>query len=494
MGVNIFKGNIMSNLENKDLHLTCFSEESVEVDSVNTAENVEVQNAPPNSLDITASDISAGDNIENKVEIESASSDIQDDSQVSSEVNKRVEDTPKKVKKVFEEHELTNEHIVDKVEERLELPSDETFKKPQTKKEKRKKFLTTTLFILFNVIAVGVVLFIEIKDSNFLGFEDVMRRIGEHYEWLIILILAFAIHMLADTFVFFTLIRKCGYGNRYALSAKVAFLGTYYDNITPWATGGQPFQMHYMAKANIDAPTAITLPVVKHAIRVFAMDGLAIFFFIFAGTEVGGLILAGTIIWIIITPMLPLILMIFSKNIPFTLKMTRKIVHIGKKLHLVKDEEKATLKAQDNVDSFIAAFKFLGKRKSVILIVGLLSLIDLFAVATYPYLIVRMLGGAGSFGELISKAFYTTFAAGLIPTPGSSGAAEGSFYAVFNNVVPDGTLFWAVILYRVFTFYLPILCGVVIQLYDAIRGKRKVKLVKREITWLSQKTINNKNR
>ena len=105
-----------------------------------------------------------------------------------------------------------------------------------------------------------------------------------------------------------------------------------------------------------------------------------------------------------------------------------------------------------------------------------------------------MLGGAGSFGELISKAFYTTFAAGLIPTPGSSGAAEGSFYAVFNNVVPEGTLFWAVILYRVFTFYLPILCGVVIQLYDAIRGKRKVKLVKREITWLSQKTINNKNR
>ena len=105
-----------------------------------------------------------------------------------------------------------------------------------------------------------------------------------------------------------------------------------------------------------------------------------------------------------------------------------------------------------------------------------------------------MLGGEGGFGELISKAFYTTFSAGLIPTPGSSGGAEASFYAVFNNVVPEGTLFWAVILYRVFTFYLPILCGAVIQIYEAIVGKRKVKLVKKEISWLSQKTINNKNR
>lgn len=458
-----------------DLERTCFSD--VEEATVDLNKE-EVASISDENLEISE---------KNTVEYENIS---ESDNQADSENREEV----KKSKKVLEEYELTHEYVVDKVEERLELPSDETFKKPKTKKEKTKKWLTSLLFIAFNVIAVGIVLFIEIKDSNFLGFEDVMRRIGEHYEWLLILIFAFIAHMLADTFVFFAMINKCGYGHRFALSAKVAFLGTYYDNITPWATGGQPFQMHYMAKANIDTPTAITLPVVKHAIRVFAMDGLAIAFFIFAKTEVSGVILAGTIIWIIITPMLPLILMIFSKNIPFTLKMTRKIVHLGKKMKLVKDEEKAVAKAQDNVDSFIAAFKFLEKSKSIIFIVGALSLIDLFAVATYPYIIVRMLGGEGGFGELISKAFYTTFSAGLIPTPGSSGGAEASFYAVFNNVVPEGTLFWAVILYRVFTFYLPILCGAVIQIYEAIVGKRKVKLVKKEISWLSQKTINNKNR
>ena len=449
----------------------------------------------------TTSEMGVEDSVEVKEEIiEREENFVQEDSQNESnfESNNQIpcenSEEMKKSKKVLEEYELTHENVVDKVEERLELPSDESFKKPKTKKEKTKKWLTSLLFIAFNVIAVGIVLFIEIKDSNFLGFEDVMRRIGEHYEWLLILIFAFIAHMLADTFVFFAMINKCGYGHRFALSAKVAFLGTYYDNITPWSTGGQPFQMHYMSKSNIDTPTAITLPVVKHAIRVFAMDGLAILFFIFAKTEVSGVILAGTIIWIIITPMLPLILMIFSKNIPFTLKMTRKLVHLGKKMRLVKDEEKAVAKAQDNVDSFIAAFKFLEKSKSIIFIVGALSLIDLFAVSTYPYIIVRMLGGEGGFGELISKAFYTTFSSGLIPTPGSSGGAEASFYAVFNNVVPEGTLFWAVILYRVFTFYLPIICGVVIQIVDAIVGKRKIKLVKKEITWLSQKTINNKNR
>lgn len=400
----------------------------------------------------------------------------------------------KKTKKVLEDHELTHENIVGNAEERLVLPDENAYKKPKTKKEKRKKFLTSALFVAFNVIAVAVVLILEIKDSNFMGFKDIMQRIGDHYEWLILLILMFIVHMAADTFVFFALIRKCGYGKRLGLSTRVALLGTYYDNITPWATGGQPFQMLYMSKANIDTPTAITLPVVKHAIRVFAMDGLAIIFFIAFPTKVSLAILIGTIMWIIVTPMLPLVLMIFSKNIPFTLKMTKKIVGLGKKLRLVKDYDKAVAKAQDNVDSFIAAFKYLGKHKSIIFIVGALSLIDLFAVATYPYFIVKMLGGEGNFGELISKAFYTTFAAGLIPTPGSSGASEGSFYNVFDKIVPEGCLFWAVILYRIFTFYLPILCGVAVQLFDAIRGKKQYKLVKKEISWFSQKTIKKQDR
>ncbi len=409
----------------------------------------------------------------------------------------QAEATVVKSKKLLEDHELTHENVVGNVERRLELPPDETAQ-PKTKNSRRKKIITTLLFIAFNVIAVGVVLFLEIRDSEFLGFNDIMRRIGENWQWLIVLILMFLVHMAADTFVFFAMIRKCGYGHRYALSTKVAFLGTYYDNITPWSTGGQPFQMNYMAKANIDSATAITLPVVKHAIRVFAMDGLAIVFFILAkaihNTEVSLTILIASIIWIIITPMLPLILLIFSKNIPFTLKMTRKIVGLGKKLRLVKDYDKAVAKAQDNVDSFIAAFKFLSKRKSIIFIVGALSLVDLFAVATYPYFIVKLLGGDGSFVELIANSFYTQFSSGLIPTPGSSGAAEGSFYAVFSNVAPEGTLFWAVILYRLFTFYIPILCGVVILIVDGIIGKGKVKLVKKEITWLANKTINSKNR
>ncbi len=404
-----------------------------------------------------------------------------------------VEEDGKQKSKVFSDEELTHENIVGNVESRLELPPDQT-KSPKTQKSRRKKILTTVLFIAFNVIAVGVVLFLEIRGSDFMGFKDIMARIGANYQWLIVLILMFLAHMAADTFVFFAMIRKCGYGHRYALSAKVAFLGTYYDNITPWSTGGQPFQMNYMAKANIDAPTAITLPIVKHAIRVFAMDGLAIVFFAISKTDVSLTILIASIIWIIITPMLPLILLLFSKNIPFTLKMTRKLVGIGKKLRLVKDYDKAVAKAQDNVDSFIAAFKFLSKRKSIIFIVGALSLIDLFAIATYPYFIVRLLGGDGNFVDLIAKSFYTQFSAGLVPTPGSSGAAEGTFYSVFDGVAPEGTLFWAVILYRLFTFYIPILCGVVLLILDGIIGKGKVKLVKKEISWLANKTINSKNR
>ena len=191
----------MENYENQDLHLTCFTDDALSNEDNLGRENA-VEECTQNE-DITKNDIEVSCEANTPVEhsLEGVEEAVSSEEAVPSEEAVSSEDAPKK-KKILAESELTHEEVVGKVEERLELPSDESFKKPKTKKEKQKKWLTTILFILFNVIAVGVVLFLEIKDSNFMGFEDIMRRIGEHYEWLVILVLAFAVHMLARIHIF----------------------------------------------------------------------------------------------------------------------------------------------------------------------------------------------------------------------------------------------------------------------------------------------------
>ena len=378
------------------------------------------------------------------------------------------------------------------VEDRLTLP-EVAEGKAKTKKDKKKKWISTLILVAFNVIAIAVVLWLELKDDAqaFVGIDDLGKQIGGNYYWLLIALGAYAAHTLSDAFVYFTLIRQCGYGNRFGLALRVAILGKYYDNLTPWATGGQPFQMVYMAKASLDTPTACTLPFVKHTIRIFTLDAFVITLFAIYSDEISWVIKLGAALAIVFTSLLPVVVMVFSKKLNFTFKLTEKVVKLGVKMRLVKDYDKAVGKARDTVDSLAAAYKYLSYHKSTIVILAILSLIDLVAVGSYPYLIVRALGGEGSFWEIMSRSYFVTLSSGIIPTPGASGASEGAFYSVFDGATPAGTLFWAVILYRVLVFYLPIFVGLASQLIEGIMGRSHVKLVGKEVSWLKKKTIKN---
>ena len=168
---------------------------------------------------------------------------------------------------------------------------------------------------------------------------------------------------------------------------------------------------------------------------------------------------------------------------------------LGAKLKLVKNYDKAVGKARDTMDSLAAAYKYLSENRTTIIVLVILSMADLMILGLYPYFIVRALGGECGLFETVSKSYYVSLSSGIIPTPGASGASEASFYAVFDGLTPAGTLFWAVLLYRMLVFYLPIIMGVILHIVEALVGKRRVKrvtLVKREVAWYRRKTINNK--
>lgn len=364
----------------------------------------------------------------------------------------------------------------------------------KTPKARWKKALWTVAFIVFNVVAIAVVLYLEIRDEgeSFVGAAAIGDVLQKNLAFFGLALLCYVIHILADTFCYFALIKQCGYGNRFSLALKIAVLGKYYDNITPWSTGGQPFQIGYLIKANVDAPTACTLPIIKYAIRIFFMDALVIVLFSAVRVDVSPVIITGAAIGMVCSTLLPLLLVVFSGNVPFLLKVTRGFIKLMTKLKLVKDYDKAVHKAQDQVDSFLAAFRYLGKHKYMIVIIGGLTLIDCVAMGSLPFLIIRALGGDAGFFTSLTQSYYTTFSSGVIPTPGASGAAEGSFYSVFAASVPEGMLFWAVLMWRAIVFYLPIFIGIITLVIDWIKGKKKgkVSLVTKELRWLNKKTIN----
>lgn len=387
------------------------------------------------------------------------------------------------------------DEVMQNVEERLTLP--DTDKKARTKKEHGKKWIAAILLIAFNAVALAVVLYLELNNDaeGFLHAGELVKVMGAHREWLVLIVLAFLAHLAVDSLIYFVLIKQCGYGNRYGLSLRTSILGFYYNNITPWSSGGQPFQMAYLAKCNIDTPTACTLPFVKHTMHVYALIAFVAVFFGIWHENISWVVHVGAYLAIVVTSLIPLTMLVFSKKLGWTFKITEKVVALGAKLKLVKNYDKAVGKARDTMDSLAAAYKYLSENRTTIIVLVILSLADLMILGLYPYFIVRALGGECGLFETVSKSYYVSLSSGIIPTPGASGASEASFYAVFDGLTPAGTLFWAVLLYRMLVFYLPIIMGVILHIVEALVGKRRVKrvtLVKREVAWYRRKTINNK--
>lgn len=390
---------------------------------------------------------------------------------------------------ITEENPSETTEIVENTEETVTLsPEEELINK---KKKRRKKIISTSAFIAFNIIAIAVVLWLELKDSGsgFVGFGEVSDIINNLWYFLVIAFLMYFVHVFCDAIAYFALIRQCGYGNRFGLALRVAFVGKYYDNITPFNTGGQPFQIAYMAKSNIDFATSCSLPIIKYVIRLFTVDIVTIVIFAITGFGESLFVTIAAFAGMLVTAFLPLMLVVFSRYVDFVLRITEKFVAFLHRIKLVKDYDKTVAKAKDTMDSFLAAFKYLGLHKKMIVIMGLVSVIDFIALSSIPYFLIMTLGGTGDVLQVISKINYVSLMASLFPTPGASGASEGSFYSVFETAVPEGCLFWAVLLWRIIIFYTPIFIGFCMQIADWLVGHGKVKLVKKETAWSSKKTI-----
>ena len=99
------------------------------------------------------------------------------------------------------------DEVMQNVEERLTLP--DTDKKARTKKEHGKKWIAAILLIAFNAVALAVVLYLELNNDaeGFLHAGELVKVMGAHWEWLVLIVLAFLAHLasgcgFADLFRF----------------------------------------------------------------------------------------------------------------------------------------------------------------------------------------------------------------------------------------------------------------------------------------------------
>ena len=106
-----------------------------------------------------------------------------------------------------------------------------------------------------------------------------------------------------------------------------------------------------------------------------------------------------------------------------------------------------------------------------------MSVLEYIIEYSVPFFIYSAFNGfdINMYLQLLSISFIIELACNIIPLPGGSGMAELSFYAIFATLFAEGQLFWALLLWRFINYYLYLIIGICIMMYDYAYGNYKRK-------------------
>ena len=336
-------------------------------------------------------------------------------------------------------------------------------------RKKRSKRWLTAGFIAFNVIVVLITAHMEYSSSN--GAENFFSL---QINWIYFLFAAFsmAAAILAEIRKYALMMTDLHGKPQWHTAYEVMILGRYYDNITPSGIGGQAFQVVYLRRAGLTAGEATALPVAAFLNMQVSFVALAAFLFILnGGVTQHALLLVMAYVGLFLYLLLPLAIVLFTVAPVFSEKIIRwAILKVGAKIRWIKDPQALYERVLNALNGYRDALRLIYRNNSLSWKLAGLSVLYQLGTCSVPFFVIRMFGGSISWIDAITITMYVMASVAIIPTPGNAGAAEGSFYLVFSRLAP-GKIFWAMLVWRLFVYYLYLFWGMGIYIRKHIQNR-----------------------
>ena len=260
------------------------------------------------------------------------------------------------------------------------------------------------------------------------------------------------------------------------VARRTVVLGKYYDCVTPAAVGGQPFQIYYMHKnSKMPSGTATTIPIIGMMSNQLGFIIIAALCFLFGSWTISNAPLIATACFgLLFYAFWPTMIMIATFLPGATKEIINAVVKFLAKIHVVKNKEKATKRIGFEVDEYAKSVKRILKTKKLFVKTIVISLICNVLIAMIPFFVLTAFGGEVGFLPCLVTTVAVMSAICFIPTPGNAGVAEGTFFVVFS-ALSQGYVFWAMLVWRFFSYYAYIIIGGLTYYSMHAEKKRKDK-------------------
>jgi len=269
-----------------------------------------------------------------------------------------------------------------------------------------------------------------------------------------------------------------GKGN-WRLATEANFLERFWTMMTPFMSGGRPYQVYHLHKSGLSMGKTTSIVVSNFIVGRIGFqitNGLVLAFLLFRVGELdGGNVVTSTIIIGIVYAVLlttGFILMAFTRFVPD--KAAKLSVYLLFKVKIIKNKKRANDAMSETLWTYRVAMRKLRRRPFIFAGTTLLHafgyFLHLFKIV-FIYAAIWGFPDAGTIGLLLLGIALVENTAAFVPLPGGTGGMEIFFLSIFATLFGGAEVVVAVVLWKIVSYVIHMLNGLPVIMYDSWKRK-----------------------
>lgn len=326
--------------------------------------------------------------------------------------------------------------------------------------------------IIVLALVTCLVLYFSLKDN----FNTIINEIiNVNIFWLVISFL------LALSFWFFKAIATTRIANifkkDYSIKQgmRLVLETNFFHAITPFAVGGQPYEIYSLKKSKLKITEATNVSIVNFIVYQIALVLLGIIAIVYnhhfvllkENDLLKNLVVIGFLVNFIV--IVALFLLTCTKKINKILM--KFIIKVLNKIHIVKNKDEKIKQFNEYLNEFHQGAKILLQDKKLFIKLIFVHFIGLISSYLIPLTLAYAMGISSYTGiEAIVLSSYVMLIGAFVPIPGGTGGLEYGFMTFYGSFIKGSKLNAIMLLWRFITYYFAMILGAILL---GIRKKEK---------------------
>lgn len=323
-----------------------------------------------------------------------------------------------------------------------------------------KKYKINIIILVFVSL---LIMFLIMKDN----FNEIMDNLlNANIFYLLLALILMILSVLFQSFSMHLYLKEIDKTYKFRDTFILMFSALFFNAITPFSSGGQPFQVYLLNKQGIkisESTNALLQNFFSYQLALITLGTVAIIVNNFLEIIPNTSLLRHIVIIGFVVNVLVLAIIIYlgkAKNI--NTKMFNKIFNFIFSLKFIKNREELKQKANKKIDEFYESSNYFKNDKYILLksySFNFISLIILYIIPMFIFYSIKIYD-VGII-ESIVCASYTYFVGSFVPIPGGTGGLEYGFIEFFRVFSSSALISTCMILWRFITYYLSMILGAI---------------------------------